>query len=86
MVRHWQLNLVEREDLGLQNCADHQDPILYRCHHCPSQYDRYAILAEHLNEQQRHISTDITAKNPDIEYQKMTCDITEKTVISQKKL
>jgi hypothetical protein len=43
-------------------------------------------LAEHLNEQQLHISTDITAKNPDIENQKMTSDITGKTVMSQLKL
>jgi hypothetical protein len=35
-------------------------------------------LAEHLNEQQMYISTDVTAKNPDIENQKMTSDITEK--------
>ncbi len=86
MVRHWQLNLVEREDLSLQNRTDNQYPFLDLRHHCPRQYDRCAVLAEHLNEQQQHISTDITAKNPDIEYQKVTCDITEKTVISRKKL
>jgi hypothetical protein len=81
-----QLNLMEREDIGLQNRADHQYPFLDHCDHCPIQYDRCADLAEHLNEQQLHISTDITAKNPDIENQKLTSDITEKTVISQLKL
>ena len=59
MVRHWQLNVAEPEDIGHQNCADHRHPLLDRCDHCPRQNYRWAESVEHLKEREQNISTDI---------------------------
>ena len=62
MVRHWQLNVAEPEDIGHQNRSDHQHPFLDRCDHCPRRKYRWAESVEHLKEQEQNISTDIGSK------------------------
>ena len=62
MVRHWQLNVAEPEDIGHQNRADHQHPFLDRCDHCPRRKYRWAESVEHLKEQEQSIRTDIRSK------------------------